>query len=418
MKCLSKDRNNKCCRNNKINSSDFCNLHQYMCNYTLEMLNSTQLCKGCKKMYYFENDNKTCDSCRTRDKSQYKKDIILCKKDGCKFKKSEENIYCGKHQIHIFIDETVSEGKKLCKNYIRGCKSKLDSGYTFSKCNECLENERIKDKKNRDNVIYLNSQLESNVKNCSVCCKQYDIAEFKGIKPNTETKTCSSCREQNQKQDKRRDKIHRNLLVKKNINQSFRSYTKEAKRRNIEFNLSKDNFFDIIKNNCYYCGEMNQEKKFNGIDRMDSSVGYLLENCVSCCSLCNYLKNKTPIDIFMKRLQHMVSYSNEQKLLFDECFPDFISGNYKQYTVSARVRNIDFSLSKSLFDDIIKNNCYMCGKQNSLTHMNGIDRFDNEIGYIETNCRSCCNTCNMMKNRYSYDNIMLKFNQIIMYSIQ
>jgi len=416
MKCLSKDRNNKPCRNNQINSTNFCKLHQHMCKYTSEMINSVQLCKGCKKMYYFENGNKTCDSCRTRDKSQYKKEITLCKKDGCTFKKSEENIYCGKHQIHIFIDETVAQRKKLCKNYIRGCKSQLDSSYIFLKCQECLESERTKDKINRDNAKELNCQLEPNVKICSICCKQYDISQFKGVKPNTETKTCSSCREQNQIQDKRRDKIRRNLLAKTSINQSFCSYMKEAKRRNIDFHLSKDTFCELIKKNCHYCGEINEEKKFNGIDRINSSIGYLFENCVSCCSLCNYLKNKTPIDIFMRRVQHIVSYLKEKRQLFDECFPDFISGNYKQYTRSARVRDIEFSISKSAFDDITKNNCYMCGKQNSLTHRNGIDRFDNEIGYIVTNCRSCCNTCNMTKNRYLYNDIISKFNQIIQHN--
>ena len=418
MKCLSKDRNNRCCRNNQINQTNFCKLHQYMCNYTLDMLNSIQLCKGCNKMHYFENDNKTCESCRTRDKSQYKKEVVLCKKDGCKFKKSEENIYCGKHQIHIFIDETITQGKKLCKNYIRGCKSQLHTEYKFTKCQECLENERVKDKINRDNVKELNTHLESNVKFCSTCCKQFNMIDFNGNKPNTETKTCLSCREKNKKQDKLRDKTHRNLLSRININQSFSSYIKDAKRRNIDFHLSKELFCNIIEKNCHYCGEINEEKKFNGIDRMESTLGYSVENCVSCCSLCNYLKNRTPMNIFLKRVRHIVSYKENNISLFDESFPDFISGNYKQYKISARIRGFGFSLSESTFYDITKNECYMCGKKNSVTHRNGIDRYDNSLGYIETNCKSCCNTCNMMKNKYPFNDIISKFNKIILYSIK
>ena len=413
MKCLSKDRNNRCCRNNQINQTNFCKLHQYMCNYTLDMLNSIQLCKGCKKMHYFENDNKTCESCRTRDKSQYKKEVVLCKKDGCKFKKSEENIYCGKHQIHIFIDETITQGKKLCKNYIRGCKSQLHTEYKFTKCQECLENERVKDKINRDNVKELNTHLELNVKFCSTCCKQFNMIDFNGNKPNTETKTCLSCREKNKKQDKLRDKTHRNLLSRININQSFSSYIKEAKRRNFEFKLTKDIFNDIVKQNCHYCNEINTEKNFNGIDRIDSNNGYILENCVSCCSLCNYLKNKMPIDTFIKRVQHIVTYSTSKNSLFTDYFPDFISGNYKGYIISAKNRNIDFLLSETMFNNIVKNDCYICGKRNNETHQNGIDRYCNSIGYIEDNCKSCCNTCNMIKNRFSYNDIMNKFNKIM-----
>ena len=151
---------------------------------------------------------------------------------------------------------------------------------------------------------------------------------------------------------------------------------------------------------------------------MESNLGYSVENCVSCCSLCNYLKNKTPMNIFLKRVRHIVSYKENNISLFDESFPDFISGNYKQYKISATVRGFDFSLSESTFYDITKNHCYMCGKKNSVTHINGIDRYDNSLGYIETNCKSCCNTCNMMKNKYSFNDIISKFNKIILYSIK
>jgi hypothetical protein len=255
MKCLAKDRHNDSCRNKQINSTSFCKLHQYMCNYSQEMMNNLQLCKGCKKMYCFENANiKTCDNCKTRDKSKYKKEIVLCKKDGCKFKKSDENLYCGKHQIHIFIDDALKNGKKLCKNYVRGCKEQLEQEYTFSKCQLCLEKERVKDNQNRNNAKEKNQHTNTNTKYCTTCCKECDICEFDGNKPNTKTKTCSSCRQQNKEQDARRDKVKRNLLAKININQSFSSYVKEAKRRSIEYHLSKEDFFNITKKTCHYCG--------------------------------------------------------------------------------------------------------------------------------------------------------------------
>mgnify|MGYP003344123941 CR=1 FL=1 len=288
MKCLSRDRNGNPCRNSSISSTNFCKLHQYMCDYTNEMLEKLKLCKGCNKMYYFENDNKTCENCRTRIKKE--KEVILCKKEGCKFKKSIENEYCGKHQINIFIEQTISENKKICKNYIRGCRTQLNMDYKFSKCEECLNNYRQIDKKNRNNAIQTNTIQNNEIKICTTCFKQYDISNFKSINNNNETKTCSTCREQNKKQIRNKEK--RNYLSRTNINQSFHSYIKEAKRRNIEFKLTKEIFCDIIKHPCHYCNELNIEKKFNGIDRIDSNNGYILENCVACCSLCNYLKNK------------------------------------------------------------------------------------------------------------------------------
>jgi hypothetical protein len=419
MKCLGKDRYNQGCRNNKLNITNFCKFHQYMSDYSGEMIEKMELCKGCKKMYYFGNtDIKTCENCRARDKSKYKKEIVFCKKEGCKFKKSNENAYCGKHQIQIFIDETINSGKKLCVNYIRGCKHQLELEYIFSKCQECLEKDRIKDHTNRTMTIERNNSIISSnkdVKICTTCCKEYNISEFIGNNPNSQTKTCKICRLQNKEQDKHRDKERRNLLAKKNINHCFSSYVKEANRRSIEFHLSKEDFLDIIKTNCYYCGEINEEKKFNGIDRMDSTKNYILENCVSCCSLCNYLKNKVPLDIFIKRVRHILSYITENKILYPECFPEFISGNYKQYKKSANIRNLDFLLSESMFINITSVDCYLCGKQNSLIHRNGIDRFDNSVGYLGLNCKSCCNTCNMMKNRFSYQDILDKFKKIDSY---
>jgi hypothetical protein len=209
-----------------------------MCEYTSDMLESLELCKGCNKMYYFcDNSIKTCENCRTRDKSKYKKEIVFCKKEGCSSKKSDENAYCGKHQIHIFIDETIQNGKRVCKNYIRGCKEVLEEDYTFSKCGICLKKDRLNDQTKRKNVKELNKTVEINIKYCTTCFKEYDISEFIGDKPNTETKTCSFCRQQNK--DQFRDKEKRNFLAKTNINQNFRSYIKEANRRSINFHLSK-----------------------------------------------------------------------------------------------------------------------------------------------------------------------------------
>jgi len=411
MNCLAKDRHNKCCRNKQIQPTFFCKFHQYMCEYTPYMLEHLELCKGCKKMYFLGEDVKMCENCRTRDKTKYKKDVILCKKEGCTYKKSHENKFCRKHQIYVFVEETVESGKKVCKNYIRGCKSQLENEYIFSKCKDCLEIDRATDKAKREQVKELNQTIEENHRICSVCCIQYEISMYKGVK--TQTKSCQKCRDQNKKQDKLRDKERRNVLAKTNINQSFRSYIKEAERRKIEFQLTKEWFCDIIKKNCHYCGEINEEKKFNGIDRIDSTNGYFMENCVSCCSLCNYLKHKSSVDIFLKRVHHIVCYINENKYMYEDSFPDFISGNYKQYSISATNRDIAFSLSEEDFIMITKDCCYMCGKGNSHNHRNGIDRFDNLIGYIESNCKSCCNTCNMMKNRFSYEDIMNKYKKIV-----
>ena len=38
--------------------------------------------------------------------------------------------------------------------------------------------------------------------------------------------------------------------------------------------------------------------KHNGIDRIDSSKGYTKDNCVSCCTHCNYAKHEMSVKEF------------------------------------------------------------------------------------------------------------------------
>ena len=75
------------------------------------------------------------------------------------------------------------------------------------------------------------------------------------------------------------------------LNGRFTIYKARAKRKNIAFNLSIDEFTAIVSKSCYYCGEFSKNKNFCGIDRLDSNNSYVIDNCVSCCKECNIMKN-------------------------------------------------------------------------------------------------------------------------------
>lgn len=49
----------------------------------------------------------------------------------------------------------------------------------------------------------------------------------------------------------------------------------------------------IIEKECFYC----EIKPANGIDRMDSSIGHILGNCVPSCSKCNMILGDLPFSI-------------------------------------------------------------------------------------------------------------------------
>lgn len=99
-------------------------------------------------------------------------------------------------------------------------------------------------------------------------------------------------------------------------NRLFRSYKRHAKDRNLEWNLTKEQFFKLTSGNCFYCDleplqkvYSNSKKQkpyiYNGIDRKNNKEGYYLENCVSCCSICNQAKLDLTLEefkIWLKRI--------------------------------------------------------------------------------------------------------------------
>lgn len=416
MRCFAKDRNQNECRNHAIGATRLCKFHDYMKDYTDEMIEKSSLCSGCNKMHYMGENEKTCEKCRQRTKKNreiVREKVVLCKKDGCKFKKSDENEYCQKHQICILIEEVGSRNKHLCVNYVRGCREELELDYKTTRCTNCLEKDREKDQKRR-NIAKESSEQNINTaieKPCTVCCKLFPITMFEGI--HGLTKTCGICREDNKKQDANRDKIHRNELARQRV---YYNYQKWAKQRNISFSIGKEIFEIIIKSPCNYCGIL-QDSGFNGIDRKNPKGSYEIDNCVSCCQMCNYLKGTDTIEAFTQRVQHILTYNKQiEGPLSPELFSNHTHVSYTIYQKSAVKRNIDFLLTEEQFNDITKNDCYLCGKSNTDIHTNGIDRFDSSIGYILYNCRACCHSCNFMKNDYVFNDMIQQMKNIYIFT--
>ena len=60
-----------------------------------------------------------------------------------------------------------------------------------------------------------------------------------------------------------------------------------AKTRNLEFNLTFEQFMTFWQKPCHYCGSPTK----GGLDRMDNAKGYFMDNVVACCWRCNDMKN-------------------------------------------------------------------------------------------------------------------------------
>jgi hypothetical protein len=73
-------------------------------------------------------------------------------------------------------------------------------------------------------------------------------------------------------------------------------YRAGAKKRSILFELSIEEFKQLIQGACVYCGGPGY-----GVDREDSAKAYVLGNVVPCCSDCNWMKQSLDKNEFIRR---------------------------------------------------------------------------------------------------------------------
>lgn len=85
------------------------------------------------------------------------------------------------------------------------------------------------------------------------------------------------------------------------INTAWSKHIEGARSRNIFQGLTKEEWYDLSRDNCFYCGlepstitkSQSGHAQFvrNGIDRIHNGVGYTVDNCVACCFECNSSKS-------------------------------------------------------------------------------------------------------------------------------
>lgn len=133
-------------------------------------------------------------------------------------------------------------------------------------------------------------------KKCSTCKKTKDVSEFTLDKSRKDgyLGRCKNCIGE----------------MKKKPLQRFNRAKVQAKLRNINFNIKKRDYIELIKNDCYYCGK----KTFNveagcGLDRIDNNKEYAFDNVLPSCGNCNKFRgdNVTAIE-FKVMTDSLIAY--------------------------------------------------------------------------------------------------------------
>lgn len=107
--------------------------------------------------------------------------------------------------------------------------------------------------------------------------------------------------------------------------------------------------------------------------------------------------------------------------------PDGIAARnalFHRYKMGADRRGHEFLLTIEEFSFITKQDCFYCGRPPLSVAKpvggydtgdylyNGIDRYDNSVGYIYENSVACCKTCNLAKHSMSFDEFVSWIEQV------
>ena len=475
------------CTSGAMLGSNYCQRHQYFSSFVNPPTSASAECQ-CTVCHRWldrvDNNVNKCSNCSSSSNSTNERRRPTCSEEKCQFQSLEGSIYCGTHKR---MHENENYGKPVC----RICR-KVAVDLEKKACDECLEQERSKDKQGRSQKMKQTEEkmeiamAEGNMDAlvpCSHCKKECPFSEYihrNGIDlPSTSKITrCQTCRDKQRTLDQQRNKDHVNELRRANerkperqevkkqwkennpekvkqyhetvhqrhyekcdeniyryrelMNKRSRdSYAKDeswgeaknkkrredlhcvyltrkqsAYRYNREFDLTEDEFKDIVQMPCNYCGTIDEKKLFNSLDRVNSSLGYTKDNVVSACKMCNDMKNTVPVEVFLKRIEHMVSihcFLGRKKKLHWEAFGDVEGATYNRYVQRAETKKIPFHLTKDQFEWLRKQPCYICDKPSSTLHNNGIDRVCNNEGYTYNNIMPCCGECNVMKKDHAFD---------------
>ena len=99
----------------------------------------------------------------------------------------------------------------------------------------------------------------------------------------------------------------------------YHQYKKAAITRKYSFEISFEDFKKLVIENCYYCNEPpanllkqnHRSIEYNGLDRVDNTIGYAVSNVVTCCGWCNQMKNKYSTELFLNKIKTI--YKNRIK---------------------------------------------------------------------------------------------------------
>jgi len=111
---------------------------------------------------------------------------------------------------------------------------------------------------------------------------------------------------------------------------AYKRIKSDAAAARREFTITLQWFASMCHKPCHYCGRIDinsisvksrsakggyivKNFRYNGIDRIDSSIGNVQENCVPCCVVCNRGKNSMGHDEWVEYLDTLIEFRTRRE---------------------------------------------------------------------------------------------------------
>lgn len=336
--------------------------HSDMEKYTQEMFDNMQICKTCPRpRWRYLIDNKYCEKCN----------LVYClgrDSDGgrCRLKKGVNLNYCSRN--HAFMNEYTPEMIQNLK-YCKGCKKWRYEGH-FDGNMLCSVVCQKRGKFNRDKKRDLDKKTKKKCQNMN--CDNYaqenknfcGIHELDQLVIDAKCNGMKLCVNYNRKCEQ--PMLPEDYPYSKCENCRNNSNIKDKKERDLYFEMRK----------CRVCGDTIEG---------NNTTDYLCD--IHKINKSQYDRNRVKDD----------TETNESRI--------------KEYKRQAIKRNKIFDISDEQLLTLFLQNCHYCNiyvsscnKYGETYSKMGIDRKDNDIGYVDGNVLPCCHICNRMKYNYEYDN--------------
>lgn len=341
-KCLRCVEINKTNPYDALDNDEYCGKHQTYKQW-MEFTNlGTKICvnwiRGCFNVIL--DEHKVCENCRNKSQDYEKKNNKIKKDKAIEYNRQENNnklmcLICNK--VDDENNFTNQKCLKCYENYRKaeqnrnslGSRNKILTDYKAcaksrniiwnlddecasklfeSKCNYC---NRI--------VVYngidrIDSSKSYDKNNCVSCCKNCNF--MKGVKSIDEFINTikyllmSNCIIEY-------ENVNPKQLFTCSKNSIYSKFISEAKNRNINTTLTKETYDFIISMPCNYCKNI-FENGSKGIDRIDSTIGYIYGNITPCCYTCNTMKNILSQEEFFKHLKRIYDHVILKKINCEE----------------------------------------------------------------------------------------------------